>query len=75
MIFTPTVRGTETEAPRETTVPSFMPWLANELADLESHMTMGWFHASMIFLRASTKALEDANCDHFARVKVRDIEH
>jgi len=32
--------GTETEAPRETTVPSFMSWLANELADLESHMTM-----------------------------------
>ena len=32
--------GTETEAPRETTVPSFMSWLADEFADLESHMTM-----------------------------------
>jgi hypothetical protein len=42
--------GMETEAPRETTVPSFMPWLANELTDLESHMTMGRDHASMISL-------------------------
>ena len=67
--------GTETEAPRETTVPSFMSWLANELADLESHMTMGWDHASMISLRAFAKALEDANCDHFARVEVGEIEH
>ena len=51
--------GVETEAPKETVVSSFMPWLANELATLENHMTVGREYASMISLGAFAKALED----------------
>jgi hypothetical protein len=65
--------GVETEALEETVVSSFMPRLANELATLENHMTVGREYASIISLQAFAKALENGKCDHFNKVEIRDL--
>ena len=64
--------GKESKAPRDAPVVDFMEWLVNELATMSDYMTIGQEHASFILLCTFTQALEECECDHLNKFKIKD---
>lgn len=57
--------GAETSVPEDLDLAKFLPWLHKELLALEGYTAMGRDYASIAFLQAFAKALEDVDYEHF----------
>ena len=64
--------GEESDIPRDAPVIDFMERLANELAIVSDHMTIGWEYVSFVSLCFFAQALEECGCDHLDKFEIKD---
>lgn len=66
--------GEEAEPPIDIPVARFLTCLSTELRTLTDHMVIGRDYATMESLRAYSQVLQDASCEHFTEVEVKEAK-